>query len=88
MPDDRATHFAAPRGWCRGVEVQRPRDLDAAQREWRTAVLEGLLGGAGTLRFDADPALIAGLRLSLGDWLLAANLRDELKGFAEAGPWS
>ena len=84
LPDDRrnALRRAAGDGAAR-VEVISAHALDATQRERLTDVLEGLLGGAVNCSFDADPALIAGLRLSLGDWLLAANLRDELKGFSD-----
>jgi F-type H+-transporting ATPase subunit b len=34
-------------------------------------------------RFERDPELLAGLRIFIGSWTLDANLRDELKGFAE-----
>lgn len=36
-----------------------------------------------SLRFDVDPALLAGARITLGAWELGVNVRDELKGFAE-----
>lgn len=34
--------------------------------------------------FAEDPELLAGLRITLGAWVLHANLRDELRFFAEA----
>jgi F-type H+-transporting ATPase subunit b len=34
-------------------------------------------------RFEQDSGLIAGLRITVGAWVLGANLCDELKGFAE-----
>jgi F-type H+-transporting ATPase subunit b len=34
-------------------------------------------------RFEQDRELLAGVRLIIGAWVLAANLRDELKGFVE-----
>jgi F-type H+-transporting ATPase subunit b len=34
-------------------------------------------------RFEQDSGLIAGLHITIGAWVLGANLRDELKGFAE-----
>jgi F-type H+-transporting ATPase subunit b len=34
-------------------------------------------------RFREEPALIAGVRITLGPWVLRANLQDELQGFAE-----
>ena len=42
-----------------------------------------LLRNPVSCEFDEDPRLIAGLRIALGPWVLHANLRDELKWFAE-----
>ncbi|MBS4098507.1 MAG: F0F1 ATP synthase subunit delta [Sulfuricella sp.] len=36
--------------------------------------------------FQEDPALLAGFRLTIGPWVLRANLQDELKFFAEVAP--
>lgn len=36
--------------------------------------------------FRVDGALLAGLEIAVGDWVFRANLRDELKGFAELVP--
>jgi F-type H+-transporting ATPase subunit b len=33
--------------------------------------------------FAQDPSLVAGLRISIGPWIVRANLRDELQFFAE-----
>lgn len=65
------------------IEVQSAFALDASQRQRLSQALEKLLGHEPTLSFIEEPELIAGLRLSLGDWSLGANLRDELKGFVE-----
>ena len=35
------------------------------------------------LRFEQDSELLAGMRITIGAWVLAANLQDELRGFAE-----
>lgn len=58
--------------------------LDAAHRQ----VLEQALGQVlGELpvpwKFNEDPELIAGLRISIGPWVLGANLHDELSYFVE-----
>ena len=45
--------------------------------------LQGLLGSGVQCTFEERPELIAGLRLSVGDWSLGLNLRDELEGFAD-----
>jgi F-type H+-transporting ATPase subunit b len=36
------------------------------------------------IEFLEDPNLLAGLRITLGSWVLRANLEDELDFFAEA----
>lgn len=35
------------------------------------------------IRYEQDNDLIAGIRLTIGAWVLQANIADELKGFAE-----
>ncbi|PSW04450.1 F0F1 ATP synthase subunit delta [Photobacterium lipolyticum] len=35
------------------------------------------------VHYDQEPELIAGLRVTIGAWRLHANVRDDLKGFAE-----
>lgn len=44
--------------------------------------LGNLLGLPVACRFQEDPALLAGLRVTLGPWVFQANLQDELKSFA------
>ena len=36
-----------------------------------------------TVRFEQNSDLIAGIQITIGEWGLGANLRDELKGFTE-----
>ena len=57
--------------------------LDAAARERITKNVEGMLGRACEWEFAEDHDLLAGLRISLGGWVLRGNLQDELKFFAE-----
>jgi F0F1-type ATP synthase delta subunit len=33
--------------------------------------------------YEEDKELLAGVRITIGDWALRANLRDELGAFAE-----
>lgn len=40
-------------------------------------------GWQANLTFAEDPSLLAGLHITMGAWVLAANLRDELRGFSE-----
>jgi len=64
------------------AEVSSAYELTDPQRERLTAALREL-AEVSDIRFHRDAALIAGLRVEIGAWVLAANLRDELKGFAE-----
>jgi F-type H+-transporting ATPase subunit b len=66
-----------------GVRVETAHPLSSQQRDTIAHAVQDLLGAEVRCRFEATPALIAGLRLSLGDWSLGLNLRDELKGFVD-----
>lgn len=52
------------------------------QREMQRA-LQAITGPDADVRFEQDGDLIAGARVTIGDWVLAANLREELRAFAE-----
>ena len=65
------------------IQVHSAFTLDDAQRRTLSQALQKFLGREITLSFTQEPELIAGLRLSIGDWVLEANLRDELKGFTD-----
>ncbi len=75
-------------GWNNGsseVEVTSAAPLDAARQQALRGALEAVLGPSGRQwRFSQDGGLIAGLRVSFGGWVLEANLKDELRFFAEA----
>jgi F-type H+-transporting ATPase subunit b len=57
-------------------------ELPDTQRERIASALETLLGVRPGLEFLVDPNLMAGLRVTVGPWVLGLNLRDELAGFA------
>jgi len=59
--------------------------LTEGQRVRLTQALATLTGNESPLRFEQDDSLIAGLHIAIGPWILAANLRDELQAFTEAG---
>lgn len=65
------------------VRVESAHALDEGRRRRLVQALQGLLGDKVSCSFDERPELIAGLRLSIGDWSLGANLHDELKGFSD-----
>jgi F-type H+-transporting ATPase subunit b len=58
-----------------------PLPEDQQQRLEKT--LNGVTGLAVPVRYAQDPELLAGLHITIGAWALHANIRDELKGFAE-----
>jgi F-type H+-transporting ATPase subunit b len=59
--------------------------LDDPTRRRLVTTVEGLLGRPVEWEFGEDSRLVAGLRISLGAWVLRGNLEDELKWFAEEG---
>ncbi len=58
--------------------------LAPAQRDALSEALFSLVGRPISITWRQDPELKAGLHVSLGSWILSANLRDELKFFQEA----
>lgn len=66
------------------VIVSSAHILSQSQRESLTAAVQLLLGRAVQCEWHEDAHLLAGIRLSLGPWMLGANLEDELKFFTEA----
>jgi len=64
------------------AEVRSAFELPADQREGLKSALRDLADVAD-VRFDRDESLVAGLHIELGAWVIAANVRDELKGFTE-----
>ena len=56
-----------------------PDDL----RDRLTQGLERLSDSKIPLQFEANSELLAGVRITIGAWVLRANILDELKGFAE-----
>lgn len=65
------------------VEVASAFPLLPHQREQIADELEDLLEQPVNCHFVENPELIAGLRLGIGSWVLGANVRDELRGFAQ-----
>jgi F-type H+-transporting ATPase subunit b len=63
--------------------VASAHPLSDAQRQALTEALAAATGRTLSVSFQAEPELMAGLRITLGAWLLEANLRAELRGFAD-----
>jgi F-type H+-transporting ATPase subunit b len=67
------------------IEVVSALPLDESQQQAIRQALEQRIGPSqGQWQFRQDTQLIAGLRISIGGWLLHANLQDELRFFSEA----
>jgi F-type H+-transporting ATPase subunit b len=58
-----------------------PLDDDARLALERTLALA--LAVTTPFRYEQDRELLAGVRVTIGPWVLRANLQDELKGFSE-----
>lgn len=57
--------------------------LEPADRERLEKALQPLRPDGARCEFTEDAKLLAGLRIELGAWTLAADIEDELKAFAE-----
>ena len=57
--------------------------LDDGTRRSMERAFETALGAAATFRYAEDRALGAGARVTIGPWVLRANLEDDLAAFAE-----
>jgi len=55
--------------------------LPGDQRQRLEQALARLISSDLPLRFEQNSDLLAGLRITIGAWVLGANLRDELQGF-------
>lgn len=66
------------------ASVSSAHQLDESQREILSAALGEVVGRTVTCLWTEDASLLAGVQVSVGPWVFAANLRDELKGFAES----
>jgi F-type H+-transporting ATPase subunit b len=75
---------AAVHGSDRSVKVTSAFCLPATQRGAITQKLQAVLQGQVTAEFQEDTRLLAGLRISIGPWVLNANIEDEMRFFANA----
>jgi len=69
-----------------GLEIISAFPLPIQARDELIAALSQRLGELPPPVFRENPDLLAGLRLHAGSWVLAANLRDELKFFRDSEP--
>ena len=57
--------------------------LSDEQRQRLEQALVAITSPGMSLRFEQNSELLAGVYITIGAWVLAANIRDELKGFVE-----
>lgn len=77
----RALRATGPAG---EVKITCAYPLDESRRASLNEALGRLAGRPVACAFEQDGELMAGLRVSIGPWMLRASLRDELQFFAEA----
>lgn len=58
--------------------------LDQSHRDALAEAIHSLLGHPVSFEWREDPSVLAGVRLSLGPWMLGANLQDELRFFSDS----
>jgi len=84
LPEDRIAALRANHAdGTVDVVVTSAFPLADGQRAHVAKAMEAIAGPDANLRFGQDEGLLAGLHIRIGDWVLGANLRDELQGFAE-----
>jgi F-type H+-transporting ATPase subunit b len=66
-----------------GITIASAYPLTDEQQNKLEKTLAGLSGRYFSIQYKQDPSLLAGLNVTIGDWVLHANIRDELKGFTE-----
>jgi F-type H+-transporting ATPase subunit b len=64
------------------IHVISASPLDTATRERLEQALGAGLGVKLPLQYQEDTELLAGVRITVGAWVLQANVQDELAGFA------
>jgi F-type H+-transporting ATPase subunit b len=87
LPRFSAERIAALRNnWGQTTEaivVASAFPLSDSQRQKLRKALTAMTGSDLPLHFEEDAELLAGVRITVGAWVLGANLQDELRSFAE-----
>jgi F-type H+-transporting ATPase subunit b len=65
------------------IKITSAYPLTAGQQQQLEQKLGALIDSQITVQYYQDAALIAGVRMDIGAWVLNANLQHELTGFAE-----
>ena len=87
LPEESREALAA--AWAdnhEGIVVQSAFDIGKDGQKALAETFRQLLGPSDAVwKFEVNPNLVAGLHISIGAWTLAANLRDEMRFFMDAG---
>jgi len=84
LPPERLSTLRAAAGkTADSILVASAWPLDDAARLSLERTLASVLAVTAPFHYEQDKSLLAGLRVTLGSWVLRANLQDELKSFAE-----
>ncbi len=82
LPDEQRRELAAAAAQPNAtLRIETARPLNQATRDLLLDSLRGVLGKLPSIEDKLTPELVAGVRIALGPWLLAANLQDELSCF-------
>ena len=65
------------------IHIVSAYPLSESQRQTLEQALNDITQLSLPFHYDRDGALLAGLHISIGAWVLGINVRDELKGFAD-----
>lgn len=83
LPSERITALRNSYGKAaETIDVVSAFPLADDQRDRLEQALSSIADRNTPVRFDQNNDLLAGVRITVGTWILGANLRDELKGFA------
>jgi F-type H+-transporting ATPase subunit b len=66
-----------------GITIASAYPLTDEQQNKLGETLSAISGQTAVIQYRQDSTLLAGLNITIGDWVLHANIRDELKGFTE-----
>ena len=65
------------------IIITSAHPIDSDNRRALEHALQDIIAVIGPVHYEQDKALLAGIRINMGAWILGANLLDELKGFTD-----
>lgn len=84
LPSERITALRTQWGEApETIRIASAFPLPPERQQRLEQALKNTTGLDVPVAYDQDPGLVAGLRITIGAWVLHASLQDELKGFAE-----